>query len=84
MPPRNESPRTVRIVGALLATVWLCAGVLALVVGATAQHWLLVVVGLMATWYGVIWFYVARQGRRLTLREALTPWRLKQRSNADA
>ena len=84
MPPRNESPRTVRIVGALLATVWLCAGVLALVVGATAQHWLLVVVGLMAAWYGVIWFYVARQGRRLTLRETLTPWRLKQRSNADA
>jgi predicted tellurium resistance membrane protein TerC len=84
MRPRNESPRNVRIVGALLATVWLCAGVLAIVFGVTAQHWLLVIVGLIAVWYGVIWLYVARQGRRLTVREALTPWRLKQRSNADA
>jgi hypothetical protein len=84
MSPRNESPRTVRIVGAVLAMVWLCAGVLGLVFGAIEQHWLLVVAGLMAAWYGVMWFYVARQGRRLTLREALMPWRLKQRSNADA
>ena len=76
MPPRNESPRTVRIVGALLAAIWFCAGVLTLALAATAQDWLLVVGGLVAAWYGVIWFYVARQGRRLTLREALTPWRL--------
>jgi hypothetical protein len=74
---RHESPRTARIVGALLAMVWLCAGVIAIIAGATAQRWLLILVGLMALWYGVVWVYVARQGRRLTTREALTPWRLK-------
>jgi hypothetical protein len=78
MPPRYESPRTVRIVGALLAMVWLCAGVAALFAGANAQRWLLILVGLVALWYGVIWVYVARQGRRLTTREALAPWRLRQ------
>jgi hypothetical protein len=74
---RYESPRTVRIVGALLAMVWLCAGVIAIIAGATAQRWLLILVGLMAVWYGVVWAYVARHGRRLTTREALTPWRLR-------
>jgi hypothetical protein len=38
---RNESPRTVRIVGALLAMVWLCAGAAALIAGASARQWLL-------------------------------------------
>jgi fucose permease len=83
MPPRYESPRRVRIVGALLAMTWLCAGVAAVLAGAIAQRWLLLLVGLVAIWYGVIWAYVARRGRRLTLREALTPWRLRQRSDAD-
>jgi hypothetical protein len=58
--------------------------VAALIAGAIAQVWLLVLLGLPALWYGVIWVYVARQGRRLTLREALTPWRLKQPSDGDA
>src|SRR5215510_11506863 len=84
MPALKESPRTARMMGALLAIVWLCAGVAALVVGATAQRWLLVLGGLVALWYGVIWVYVARWGRRLTLREALTPWRVKEQRDADA
>ena len=83
MPPRYESPRTVRIVGVLLAMTWLCAGVAAAFAGAIAERWLLVLVGLVALWYGVIWVYVARQGRRLTLGETLTPWRLRQQSDAD-
>jgi hypothetical protein len=78
MPPRQESPRTVRIVGASLAIVWVSAGVAALLAGATGQIWILIPIGLAALWYGVIWAYVARQGRRLTLREALMPWRLRQ------
>ena len=77
MPVRNESPRTVRIVGTLLAMVWLCAGAAALIAGAAARQWLLSVAGLMSLWYGVVWAFVARQGRRLTAREALTPWRLR-------
>ncbi len=81
---RYDSPRTIRIVGSLLAIVWLCAGIAAVVAGAIAQRWILIPIGLIALWYGFIWVRVARQGRRLTLREALTPWRLTQRSNADA
>lgn len=79
---RHQSPHTVRIVGALLAAVWLCAGLAALVIGATTQRWLLAVGGLAAFWYGVVWVYVARQRRLLTGREALTPWRIKQRPDA--
>jgi hypothetical protein len=79
---RHQSLRTVRIVGASLAAVWLCAGSAALVLGVITQHWLLVLVGLAALWYGVIWVCVARQGRQLTAREALMPWRLRQRSDA--
>jgi predicted phage tail protein len=76
VPGRHGSSRSVRIVGALLASVWICAGVAAIVVGAGARRWLLVVLGLAAIWYGVIWADVARKGRRITTREALTPWRL--------
>jgi len=77
MSRRHESPRTVRIVAALLAMVWIGAGVAALIAGVTVQRWLLSLAGLMALWYGVIWLFVARHGRRLTTREALTPWRLR-------
>ena len=79
---RHQSPHTVRIVGALLATVWLGTGAAALVIGAVAQHWLLVFGGLGALWFGVVWVYVARQRRLLTTREALMPWRIAQRSDA--
>ncbi len=79
---RHQSPQTVRIVGSLLAAVWLCAGVAAVVIGVTEKHWLLVAGGFGALWYGVVWVYVARQRRLLTSREALMPWRIGQRSDA--
>jgi len=80
--PRHQSPRTVRVVGGLLAVVWLCAGLVALVIGVFTPRWLLVVVGLAALWYGVVWVFVVRQGRQLTAREALMPWRIRWRSDA--
>ena len=83
MAPRYESPRTARVVGALLAIVWLCVGIAAVIGGVIAQRWILIPLGLAALWYGFIWVRVAHQGRRLTLREALTPWCLSDRSNAD-
>lgn len=79
---RNQSPRTFQIVSASLAVVWLCAGVVALVAGVVEQRWLLILVGVVALWYGVIWVHVARQGSQLTPREALMPWRVKDRSDA--
>jgi hypothetical protein len=75
---RSASHRDARIVGALLAIVWICAGAAGIFVGVSAHRWLLLAVGLVALWYGVLWVYVARQGRRLTARGALTPWRLRR------
>lgn len=81
MPRSAESPRTVRIAGALLAAIWLCAGAAAITLGVVARRWLLVLLGVAALWYGVAWLNVARLGRRLTVREALEPWRIGRASN---
>ena len=69
-----------RIVSALLAMAWLGGGVAGLIAAAVTRQWLLGLAGLMAAWYGVLWAFVARQGRRLTSREALAPWRLPRNS----
>lgn len=78
---RNESPRTVRVVGGLLAAVWVGAGLAALVIAVMGSRWLLAVVGLAALWLGVLWMRVVWEGRRLTVREALMPWRGGERSD---
>jgi hypothetical protein len=80
----SDSPRTVRIVGGLLAAIWLCAGIAAIAIGAAAQRWLLVAAGVFAVWYGVVWLAVVRLGRRVSLREALRPWRIVRGSKVDA
>ena len=75
---RKQSPRTIRLVSALLALVWLGAGVTAIVIAATTARWLPGVIGIGALWYGLLWLRVVRLGRQLTIREALTPWRIGQ------
>jgi hypothetical protein len=82
MVSRRQSSRTVRIVSGLLAIVWLCAGFVAIVVGVNMSRWLLVVIGVATLWYGLLWVRVVRQGRQLTIREALMPWRVERRSDA--
>lgn len=76
-----ESPRTIRLVGGLLAFVWLGAGLGAVVLGVGRSRGLLVGLGLVAFGYGLLWARVARLGRRLTLREAWPPWRRKADPN---
>jgi len=75
MTPPRQSPRTVRIVGGLLAAIWMAAGVGGIVAAALTAHAVLALAGLAAIAYGVVWARVAHEGRLLTLREALTPWR---------
>jgi Flp pilus assembly protein TadB len=83
MNSRNQSTRTVRIVSTLLALVWLGAGLAAIVLALmNPSRWLLGVVGAAALCYGLLWMRVARLGRRLTLREALMPWRAGRQPNA--
>jgi hypothetical protein len=77
----KQSPRTVRIISALLALVWLGAGVAAIAIAVNTSRWLPGVMGVLALLYGLLWVRVMRLGRQLTLREALTPWRFRQRSD---
>jgi hypothetical protein len=72
----NQSPRAVRIVGALMAIVWIGAGFLAIIGAVSTSRWLLAVVGVLAIWYGLLWVRAMRLGRLLTMREALTLWRV--------
>jgi len=63
-PPRRAPP-TVRIVGGLLAAIWVAASL------ATIAH-------------GVVWARLVREGRLLTLREAVAPWRAARDRDARA
>lgn len=82
MNSRTQSPRTVRIVSALLALAWLSAAFAAIVVGVNLSRWLLVGIGIVAFCYGLLWVRVVQLGRQLTVREALKPWRVIHRSDA--
>jgi uncharacterized membrane protein len=79
MRSQNQAPRTVRIVGVLLGLIWLTAAFTAIVIGVNMSRWLLVAVGLAAFVYGLLWVRVVQLGRQLTILEALTPWRVRQR-----
>jgi hypothetical protein len=79
---RHQSPRTIRVVGGMLALVWLAGGAAALVAAVLTSRWLLALAALIALGYGFVWVNVARQGRLLTAREALMSWRLRQRPDA--
>ena len=81
MASRQQSPRKVRIVGGALAAVWLAAGVAAVAVAGLTSRWVLLVPGLFALWYGLVWSRVARQGRLLRGRELWAPWRAKKQSD---
>jgi hypothetical protein len=82
MSARNQSPRTVRIVSAALALVWLGASFAAIVLAVSTASWLAGIISIAAFWYGLLWVRVVRLGRQLTVREALMPWRAARRSDA--
>ena len=82
MRSRKQSPRTVRIVSAVLALVWLAAGFAAIVIAVSTSRWLPGIIGVAALLYGLLWVRVVRLGRQLTIREALMPWRVGRRSDA--
>ena len=82
MSASKQSPRTARIISALLALVWLGAGLVAIAIAVSTSRWLPGVIGSLALLYGLLWVRVMLLGRQLTLREALMPWRRRQRSDA--
>lgn len=64
-----------RVAALLLAGIWLSGGLVALVLGCEQRHWLAVLLGSVATAYGLLWLTVAARGRLLSWRELLSPWR---------
>ena len=63
------------MVAGVLAVIWIGVGIAALVLGLTNHLWVLVGLGPVVVWYGLIWIRVARQGRKLRLSETFRPWK---------
>ena len=64
-----------RTVALVLATIWLCAGIAALLLGHLHGRWLLAALGAFALWYASLWLRVATRRRLLTWSELFIPWR---------
>ena len=66
-----------RVVAAMLALVWACAGIAGLVVAFTQGLWVAGIAGVFALWYALLWARVGIRARLLTWRESATPWRAR-------
>ena len=62
---RGELSSASRTVAAVLALIWILAGVAAALHGAVQHHWPTLLLGPLAIAYGFLWLRVARTGRRL-------------------
>jgi hypothetical protein len=74
-PPGANLPFTSRIVAALIAAVWIFAGLAATVIGAREGKWLPGLLGPASALYGIAWVRVAYRGRLAGGRLRLNPWR---------
>jgi hypothetical protein len=63
MSPRMEIGRLSRLVAGMIGLIWMAAGIAAIVLGARATRWSAVVLGVLALYFGAIWWRVARTGR---------------------
>lgn len=61
--PRKPLSRTGRIVGGVLAAIWIVVGVLAVVLGVAQRRPAAVLLGVAGIAYGAVWLGVARTGR---------------------
>lgn len=67
--------RTNRIVALALALIWIIAGIGAVALGLNGRRWMLLLIGMVAIWYGFVWVRVVREARKLQWSEALRAWR---------
>jgi hypothetical protein len=67
-----------RVTALVLALVWLCAGVVAVVLGGLHARWLLAACGVFAIGYAVLWLRVVARSRPLSWRDIGAPWRSGQ------
>ena len=63
--PRVELGPVNRTVAAVLAALWIGAGLAAALLGLARRRWLLLLLGPLAIAYGLVWVRVARTRRRL-------------------
>jgi len=63
--PRADSSPANRTVAAVLATVWIGAGLAAALLGIFQRRWAALLLGPLAIAYGLLWVQVGRTGRRL-------------------
>ena len=61
MPPQLGTLN--RIVAGVIGIVWIAAGIAAIVLGVPAHKWGTVALGVLAIYFGGIWWHVARTGR---------------------
>lgn len=61
MPPHLGT--RARIVAGSIGIIWIAAGIAAVVLGVPAQQWGTVLLGVLAIYFGGIWWHAARQGR---------------------
>jgi hypothetical protein len=52
-----------RIVAGVIGIIWILAGAAAVVLGVPAHKWGTVFLGVLAIYFGSIWWHVARTGR---------------------
>jgi len=64
-----------RIMAALIAAVFICAGLAMVILGGRNGKWLLVLLGPFGVWYGIAWVRVAQEGWLPGGRLRLNPWR---------
>ena len=67
----------VLVLALLLAIVWLCAGIAALVIAFQDRRVLLGFLGLFAIVYAMLWFRVFARARLVRLSELALPWRIR-------
>ena len=60
---RMEIGRLPRLVAGVIGLIWMAAGLAAIVLGIHAGQWGAVVLGVLAVYFGAIWWKVARTGR---------------------
>ena len=64
-----------RAVAFALAAIWLSAGAAAIFFGLMQSRWTLVVAGLFALGYSLLWLRVTARKRLLTWTDVVVPWR---------
>lgn len=65
MPNKTALSLPDRLVAALLAAIWIAAGLIVIGLAIALRRWLLLAPGILGFAYGLLWLRVAVEGRRL-------------------